>query len=196
MQRDPSQVEPGAARETREWIERVVIGLELCPFAAEPWREGRVRIAVSAAADPSALAEDLVDELRRLDRTPAEELETTLLAHPGVLGDFADYNDFLDVCDWLLERLDWVGTFQIASFHPDYRFAGAADDDVANATNRSPHPMLHLLREASVERALRSYPAPAEIPRRNAERLRKLGWSGLLRLRDRRRASAPARSSG
>lgn len=195
MHPEASGAEADAVRETREWVERIVVGLELCAFAAEPLRAGRVRIAVSEAADPQALAADLVDELLRLDRTPADQLETTLLVHPRALRDFAAYNDFLDVCDWLLERLDLVGTLQIASFHPDYRYAGAADDDVANATNRSPHPMLHLLREASVERAVRSHPAPEAIPRRNARRLRALGWEGFLRLRDPRRASARARSS-
>jgi hypothetical protein len=173
---------PDAARvvaETREWIEKVVIGLELCPFAAQPLREGRIRIQVSDARSAEALAADLASELRRLDREPATALETTLLVHPRVLRDFEDYNRFLDVADMLLEELGLAGEIQIASFHPEYRFAGVPPDDPANATNRSPHPMLHLLREESVAAAVRSHPDPLGIPRRNAEK---------LRLRDRRRA--------
>jgi hypothetical protein len=166
---------PDAARvvaETREWIEKVVVGLELCPFAAQPLREGRVRIQVSEATTPEDLASDLASELARLEREPAAELETTLLVHPRVLLAFEDYNRFLDVADMLLEELGLVGAIQIASFHPGYRFAGAPPDDPANATNRSPHPMLHLLREESVADAVRSHPDPLGIPRRNAEKLR------------------------
>jgi len=158
--------------ETRTWIEDVVVALDLCPFAAAPLREGRVRFRVSDATTAGELASHLSDELRRLDREAPEAIETTILLHPHVLRDFEEYNRFLDVADWLLGRLGLAGTIQIASFHPDYRFAGAAPDDPANATNRSPHPMLHLLREASVEAAVRSHPDPRGIPRRNAEKLR------------------------
>lgn len=161
-------------QETRDWIERVVIGLDLCPFAAEPLRAGRVRIVVSGAVDPETLADELSAELMRLEREPANVLETTLLVHPLVLQDFEAFNRFLEVGDLLLEKLGLVGSLQIASFHPDYRFEGAPPDDPANATNRSPYPMLHLLREASIERATRAHPDPEGIPRRNAERLRAL----------------------
>lgn len=165
--------------ETREWVERFVVGLDLCPFAGEPLREGRVRFRVSEAETPEDLAADLAHELARLDREPASEVETTLLIHPGVLRDFQDFNQFLEVGDLLLAELGLVGTIQIASFHPDYRFAGATPDDPANATNRSPHPMLHLLREESVAAATEAHPDPKGIPRRNAEK---------LQLRARRRA--------
>jgi hypothetical protein len=160
------------ADETRAWIEEVVVGLDLCPFAAAPLRDGRVRIALSEAREPERLASDLADELRRLDRASASELETTLLVHPHALRDFDDYNQFLAAADAVLEKLGLVGTIQIASFHPDYCFDGVASDDPANATNRSPHPMLHLLREASVAEAVASHPDPDAIPARNAAKLR------------------------
>lgn len=169
-------------RETRRWVERFVVGLELCPFAREPLVADRVRFVASESSTVEDLADDLHRELARLDREPAARLETTLLVHPHVLLDFEDFNRFLDVGDLLLEKLDLVGSIQIASFHPDYRFAGAAPDDPANATNRSPYPMLHLLREESVERAVRSHPDPAGIPDRNARKLRELGWEQLAAL--------------
>ena len=158
--------------ETREWIERVVVGLDLCPFAAEPLREERVRFRMSDARTPERLASDLAEELARLDREPVSAIETTLLVHPLVLLDFEGFNQFLDVGDLLLEELGWVGEIQIVGFHPDYRFAGAVADDPANATNRSPHPMLHLLREESVAAAAQAHADPEGIPRRNAEKLR------------------------
>jgi hypothetical protein len=169
--------------ETRDWIEQVVVGLGLCPFAESPLRADRVRIVVSDARDAEALARDLAREIAHLDREPAERVETTVLVHPHALAHFEDFNRFLDVGDLLLERLGCVGEIQIASFHPDYCFAGASSEDVANATNRSPYPMLHLLREASVARAVAAHPDPGGIPARNAERLRALGWKGLRALR-------------
>ena len=175
-------------QDTRDWIESVVIGLDLCPFAAEPLHADRVRIQVSAAEDAEQLSLDLSRELSLLDRASPELHETTLLVHPRVLLDFEHFNRFLDLGDLLLPWLGLVGEIQIASFHPDYRFAGAPEDDVANATNQSPYPMLHLLREASVERAARSCPDLQQIPPRNAQRLRSLGWQALVRLRGRPRA--------
>ena len=151
----------------------------LCPFAAAPLRAGRVRLQLSDATSEEALAADLAEELRRLDRQPRERVETTILIHPNVLGRFDDYNRFLDVGDLLIESLGLRGVVQVVGFHPEYRFAGAAPDDPANATNRSPYPMLHLLREEGVAEAVASHPDPEGIPRRNAER---------LRLRARRRA--------
>ena len=158
--------------ETREWTLRFVVGLDLCPFAAEPLREERVRFRVSDARTPERLASDLAEELARLDREPRSTIETTLLIHPEVLQGFAASNQFLDVGDLLLEELGLVGEIQIVGFHPDYCVSGAAADDPANATNRSPHPMLHLLREESVAEATRAHPDPEGIPRRNAEKLR------------------------
>jgi hypothetical protein len=176
--------------ETRGWIEDVVIGLDLCPFAGEPMRSGRVRFVVSSAAGPEELSRDLAEELARLDREPPEKIETTLVVHPRALRRFEDFNLFLDAVDLLLEKLSLVGTIQVASFHPDYCFAGVDPDDVANATNRSPYPMLHLLREESVGRATSAHPDPEGIPERNVQRLRALGWEGLARLTPRVRPPA------
>ena len=159
--------------ETREWIERVVVGLDLCPFAAEPLREGRVRFRISDAAAPEQLASDLAQELAWLDREPPAALETSLLVHPRALLDFDVFNQFLAVGDLLLDKLELVGRIQIVGFHPGFRFAEAPPEDPANATNRSPHPMLHLLREDSVAAAVGAHPDPDGIPARNTEKLRR-----------------------
>ncbi|MEX2481801.1 MAG: DUF1415 domain-containing protein [Gammaproteobacteria bacterium] len=168
---------------TRRWLEKAVIGLNLCPFAGVPWRQGRIRLRVSEAAGLQQLAEDLADELLALNEVDPAECETTLLIHPRVLGDYLDYNDFLDIADELLEQLKLDGIIQIASFHPDYQFADSPPDDPANCTNRSPYPMLHLLREASIEAATANHPDPDAIYARNIETLRALrmdGWKDLI----------------
>ena len=164
------------------WLERAVIGLNLCPFAKAVHLKRQIRWVVSPATEPAALRDDLRRELALLHTTPAEQTDTTLLIHPHVLTDFADYNDFLDVADALLEELGLDGELQIASFHPDYRFAGSAADDIDNYTNRTPHPTLHLLRESSIERAVAAFPDAAEIYERNIETLRRLGPAGWARL--------------
>jgi hypothetical protein len=164
---------------TRAWVERVVIGLKLCPFAPAPASRGLIRYETSLATTPEALLEDLAAELQRLVAVPAEELETTLLIHPYVLRDFHDYNDFLAVADEALVMLGLEGQIQIASFHPDYQFAGTSADDIGNATNRSPYPTLHLLREASIERAVDSYGDTAAITSSNIAMLKNLGRAGL-----------------
>jgi uncharacterized protein len=166
---------------TRGWIEGAVIGLNLCPFAKGVYLGNRVRFVVSESRTADALLGDLERELRALARAAPEDVETTVLIHPHVLRSFLDYNDFLDVADAAIDRLDLTGILQIASFHPDYQFAGTAPDDVTNYTNRSPYPMLHLLREESVERAVDSYPGAEKIPERNIETMRRLGLSGLGR---------------
>lgn len=163
---------------TVHWLEAAVIGLNLCPFAGVPWRQGRVRLRVSDARTQQQLAEELVEELLALDAADPTECETTLLVHPGVLGDFGDYNDFLDVADGLLQQLGLEGTLQLASFHPDYCFADSAPDDPANCSNRSPYPMLHLLRESSIEAATARLAGPEAIYERNIRTLRELGMSG------------------
>jgi len=163
---------------TRHWVERAVVGLNLCPFARAPFIQGRIRYAVSHARDTDTLLDDLCGELQSLAAADAAECETTLLVHPHVLGDFLDYNDFLDVADAAVETLKLDGVVQVASFHPHYQFADTAPDDVENATNRSPFPTLHLLREASVERAAEAMSDPDEIYRRNIDTLRKLGVDG------------------
>ncbi|MFC0679721.1 DUF1415 domain-containing protein [Lysobacter korlensis] len=169
---------------TRMWLERVVIGLNLCPFAKAVYVKQQVRFVLSEADTTDALRSVLEDELRLLHATPAEAIDTTLIVHPQVLQDFYDYNDFLDEADQAIEALDLAGEIQVASFHPDYQFAGTAYDDVANCTNRSPHPMLHLLREASVERAVAAFPDPDAIVERNIETMERLGIEGWRRLLD------------
>jgi uncharacterized protein len=163
---------------TRAWIERAVVGLNLCPFAKAVYAKERIRYAVTDADSPDALAGILEQELLTLHATPAETVDTTLLIHPRALGDFLDFNDFLDVADATLERLGLVGVLQIASFHPRYRFAGTAPDDITNCTNRSPYPMLHLLREESIEQAVAAFPGADQIYLRNMETLKRLGTAG------------------
>ena len=163
---------------TRRWLEKAVIGLNLCPFAAAAYRHGLVRYRVSEQQTPEGLAEDLEQELRRLAADDPSVCETSLLIHPHVLNDFFEYNQFLDQADRTVAALGLEGELQIASFHPAYQFAGSPPDDIANYTNRSPYPMLHVLREASVHRAAASFGAVNEIGDRNMATLRKLGQAG------------------
>ena len=167
---------------TRRWLERAVIGLNLCPFAKTVVAREQVRFVLSDATTPEALLAELGEELLRLRDTPAEQIDTTLLIHPQVLGDFLDYNDFLDDADALVEALALDGVLQVASFHPDYQFAGSAPDDVENFTNRAPYPILHLLREDSVARAVSAFPDPDAIVERNIETLRTIGADGWKKL--------------
>ncbi len=160
--------------QVEQWLDRVVIGLNLCPFAAEPRRQQQIRFQVSPSTNPSDLLADLQSELRYLSQHPATQVETTILIIPQSLEDFADYNDFLDLADRLLQQFGWEGEFQIASFHPNYQFADTQPDDAENLTNRSPYPLLHILREDSVETALDNYPNPEAIPDRNIEQVQGL----------------------
>jgi len=176
--------------ETRAWVDRAVIGLQLCPFAKAPQVKGQVRYVASEAVDADALLGDLVDELKLLATTAVERIETTLLVHPRVFGLFEDHNDFLEIAEAGLAALDLEGVIQIASFHPDYRFAGSEPDDIANATNRSPHPTLHLLREDSIERALASFADPDSIFEANIATMERLGPDGWAALRRRCRQDA------
>jgi hypothetical protein len=173
---------PDVIAETRTWLEQIVIGLNLCPFAKAVYVKNQVRFVLSDATTPEALVEELAEELVLLRDTPAEEIDTTLIVHPEVLTDFLDYNDFLDNADAAIEALDLQGILQVASFHPQYQFEGVAPDDVSNYTNRSPYPTLHLLREDSVERAVAAFPDPDVIVERNIETLDKLGVEGWTRL--------------
>lgn len=169
---------------THAWLRNAVIGLNLCPFAKLPYAQQRVRLRVSRAQDEDALIADLGEELLALHAADADVCETTLLIHPGVLDDFFEYNDFLEVADALLQELGLEGELQVASFHPDYQFADASAEAIENCTNRSPYPMLHLLREESVQRAVESVADTAEITRRNIATLRALGlagWRALMR---------------
>lgn len=163
---------------TRVWLERAVIGLNLCPFAKAVHLKGQIRWVESTARDADALLQDLVRELRHLADADPEAVDTTLLVHPHALQDFEAYNDFLDVADAALQALGLEGTLQVASFHPQYRFDGTDEDDVENCSNRSPHPTLHLLREASIERAVAAFPDAEAIWGRNVETLRRLGPEG------------------
>ena len=171
-----------ALTQTRAWVEHAVIGLNLCPFAKAPQVRGLVRYVESEASDPAGLLTDLMDELQRLAKAPPERLETTLLVHPQVFTDFADFNDFLGVAEDAVADLQLEGVIQVASFHPDYRFEGTTADDITNATNRSPHPTLHLIREDSIDRAVAAFPEAETIYEANMatmERLGPQGWATL-----------------
>jgi hypothetical protein len=163
-------------------VERSVIGLNLCPFADSPYRGGRVRFYVSEQRTAAGLLEDLRSELSRLAEADTLQCETTLLIHPWVLTDFIEYNDFLEVCDATVAELELEGELQVASFHPQYQFEGSQAEDIENYTNRSPYPMLHLLREASVERAVAAVGNTDEIYLRNMRTLRSLGHEGWRRI--------------
>jgi hypothetical protein len=167
---------------TRRWLEKSVIGLNLCPFAESVYLGERVRFRVSDSRTASALLEEFRSELIFLQAEDPRRCETTLLIHPWVLADFVEYNDFLDVCETTIAEQGMEGELQVASFHPRYQFAGTQSEDIENYTNRSPHPMLHLLREASVERAMAAVPDTDEIYRRNIRTLRDLGHAGWQRL--------------
>jgi hypothetical protein len=182
--------------ETRAWLERAVVGLNLCPFAKAPLMKEQIRYAVAGAQDPLALLEALCTELQALARAEPAQVETTLLIHPRALTDFVEYNDFLDLADAALAESGLAGVLQIASFHPRYCFAGTAADDVSNATNQSPYPMLHLLREASVTRAVEAFPEVETIYETNIRTLRALGAAGWAELRARCHADAVAAGAG
>ena len=167
---------------TRTWLERAVIGLNLCPFAKPVHLNNLIRYFVSDARSLARLREDLMAELRALDAADPAQCETTLLIHPHVLADFSDYNEFLEQADDAVSELGIEGVMQVASFHPRYQFEDAGPDDIENYTNRSPYPMLHLLRESSVERAVTTYPDTTAIYRKNIATLRGLGHEGWRRL--------------
>ncbi len=167
---------------TRHWLERAVIGLSLCPFAKAVHVKGQIRYVVSPAETPEALLEELRRELIALAEADPQQVETTLLVLPRVLADFYDYNDFLERADGVLEDAGLSGTLQIASFHPQYQFADSEPEDVANCSNRSPYPILHLLREESVSRAVEAFPEAAQIFEKNLRTLRELGHAGFQRV--------------
>jgi hypothetical protein len=163
-------------------LERAVIGLNLCPFAAAVYRGGRVRFRVSDQKFASGLLQELCSELLFLNGADPQECETTLLIHPDVLRDFVDYNEFLGVCDAAIADAGLEGELQVAGFHPEFQFAGTQPADIENYTNRSPYPMLHLLREASIERAVAAAPDTQEIYERNIRTLQSLGHEGWRKL--------------
>jgi len=168
--------------DTVHWLEKAVIGLNLCPFAKSVHVKKQVRYVVSEAETPEELLEKLMEELQHLADADPEKLDTTLLIHPQVLTDFFDYNEFLDVADAALEDLGLDGFLQVASFHPQYQFADTDANDISNYTNRSPYPTLHLLREDSIDRAVEAFPEAADIFDKNIETLEKLGRDGWDKL--------------
>ncbi|MGB4910995.1 MAG: DUF1415 domain-containing protein [Candidatus Dechloromonas phosphoritropha] len=167
---------------TQDWLERAVIGLNLCPFAKAVHVKRQIRYAVTGAQTADELLAELEHELQILAATDPEMLDTTLLIHPEVMGDFLDFHFFLAEADAAIRRLELDGVIQIASLHPQYEFAGSNADDIDNYTNRAPYPTLHLLREASIDRAVAAFPDAADIFERNIETLRKLGHEGWRRL--------------
>ncbi|MCF7481551.1 DUF1415 domain-containing protein [Vibrio sp. J1-1] len=154
-----------------QWLNDVVIGLNLCPFAAKPQRNKQIKIFVSEASQEESLLEDILLQLIELSNTEPEQLETTLVVVPNMLDDFWDYNLFIDWVEGLIKQQDWEGIFQVATFHPDYCFGGAEPEDDENLTNRSPYPIFHLIREESMEKVLKHYPDPESIPDTNIARV-------------------------
>ena len=167
---------------TRHWVERAVIGLNLCPFAKAVERRGQVRYVVSRAETEEQLLADLRAELQDLAETPADMTDNTLLIHPGVLRDFFAFQSFLPRTEAALRKAGFEGVVQVASFHPDYQFADSEPDDLGNLTNRAPYPTLHLLREASITQALDAFPAAESIYDRNLATLNELGREGWEKL--------------
>ena len=163
---------------TRRWLERAVIGLNLCPFAKAVHVKNQVRYVVSEAADSDVLLADLERELQYLAKASPEETDTTLLIHPHALKRFDDFTDFLDLVDVAVRMQGLSGILQVANFHPDYCFADVEADDLGNLTNRSPYPTLHLLREESLDRAVRAFPEAATIYERNIDTMERLGREG------------------
>ncbi len=160
--------------QVRQWLEQVVIGLNLCPFAAKPYQAQQIRFVTTPCQEASCLLTELAAELILLEQKEPSEIETTLLIIPNMLDSFDDYNQFLNLVDALIEQLNFQGTFQIASFHPNYQFGGTQPCDTENLTNRAPYPILHLIREASLERVLKHYPSPESIPENNIQRVANL----------------------
>lgn len=178
---DPAAVETIVAA-TQRWLERAVIGLNLCPFAKAVHVKKQIRYAVSAAQTADDLLAELEHELQLLTATSPDKLDTTLLIHPQVMGDFLDFHFFLAEANAAIRNLGFDGIFQIASLHPQYEFAGSEADDIDNFSNRSPYPTLHLLREASIDRAVAAFPDAADIFERNIETLQGLGHEGWRQL--------------
>ena len=170
-------------QDMRTWLERAVIGLNLCPFAKSVHVKGQVHYVVSLSTEPRALREELVRELMALHAADPELRDTTLLMAPLCLQDFLDFNDFLVEADAALDELGLEGELQIASFHPQFQFAGTLPDDITNYTNRAPYPTLHLLREASIDRAVQAFPEAEMIYEKNMQTLEQLGHAGWAALK-------------
>jgi uncharacterized protein len=168
--------------DTERWVRHAVIGLNLCPFAKSVQVKGQIHYAVSAATEPNTLLQALENECSGLLDLPIAQRETTLLMAPHCLADFLEFNDFLDRVDVMLATRQWDGVLQVASFHPEYQFAGTAVNDVTNLTNWAPYPTLHILREASIDRAVEVFPDAAQIYATNTETMQTLGHEGWAAL--------------
>ena len=168
--------------QTKKWITDVVIGCNFCPFAAVPYKKGSIHYAVEYSTDLDSCMQAFMLECQRLDED--ESIETSLLIFPDAFADFEAYLNLVEMVEALLEDQEYEGIYQVASFHPDYRFSDAADDDPANFTNRSVYPMLHLLREESLDKAIDSHPDVEGIPERNVAFAREKGLAYMKLLRD------------
>jgi hypothetical protein len=177
MKPDPT-LSVSVEQDTRRWLERAVIGLNLCPFAKAVHTKGQIHYAVAVVTEAEALLAALADELESLAESDPEQRSTTLLVAPFVFPDFLDFNDFLELADRLLAEMKLDGFLQIASFHPEFQFAGTSPDDISNATNRAPYPTLHLLREASIDAAVAAFPEAGSIYLKNIATLESLGSAG------------------
>lgn len=178
MSLDFMPTEEQVLEKTRLWLEKAVIGLNLCPFAKAVYVKNQVRMVVSKARHADDLLEELDRELDLLVATPAEEIDTTLLIHPTLFEDFLDFNDFLEVADGVVDEHELEGVIQLASFHPQFQFDGTEPDDISNYTNRAPFAILHLLREESVDKAVEAFPEADAIFEQNIATLEKLGHRG------------------
>lgn len=172
-----SNTTPAVIQQTKNWVEEIVIGLNLCPFAAQPFKNDSIEYIVNSGDTMEHHLQQLADGFAQLDS--ATEIETSLLIYPDAYQQFEDYLELLDLANQLLDDLNYAGTYQIASFHPDYRFEGSTEDDASNFTNRSPYPMLHLIREADLESAIASYPNIEQVPENNIKRLRDIGFDEM-----------------
>lgn len=170
------------AADIRNWVDKAVIGLNLCPFAKAVQIKGQVRYAVSDAVDEEGVLADLEDELMLISEADPQAIDTTLLILPQALHDFYEFNDFGELSDRLLKRMRLVGDLQVATFHPAFQFDGTDPEDIGNYTNRSPYPILHILREDSIDRAVESFPEAEAIYEKNIETMEKLGIDGWRKL--------------
>lgn len=172
-----SNSEQTIIQQTKNWVEEIVIGLDLCPFAAKPFQNNRIEYIVVGGDSTEKHLQQLADSFNLLDNNP--DIETSLLIYAGAYQTFDDYLDWLDYANHLLDDLNYTGHYQLASFHPDYRFAGSMKNDAGNFTNRSPYPMLHLIREKSLEAAVKNFPDIEQVPKNNIKKLQEIGYTEM-----------------
>ena len=172
-----SDTEQTVIQQTKNWVEEIVIGLNLCPFAARPFQDDSIEYIVISGDSTKQHLQQLADSFNLLDNSP--DIETSLLIYAEAYQTFDDYLDWLDYANYLLEDLNYTGHYQLASFHPDYRFAGSTKNDAGNFTNRSPYPMLHLIREQSLEVAVENYPDIEQVPKNNIKKLQEIGFTEM-----------------